>query len=111
MARDPASGKQWKVPLRDYITARQEKMMAQDPFMIRALARSVAADLESHGAAGAEVRAEAFATLNGRPLQRLIDPRVNLAGPDRADWIAPLKRPDEPLEGRPTPAVQATSRP
>ena len=31
--------------------------------------------------AGVEVRAESFAVLNGRPVQRLIDPRVDLASP------------------------------
>jgi hypothetical protein len=39
-----------------------------------------------------EVRAESFATLNGRPAQRLIDPHVNLAGPLPPNWILPLRR-------------------
>ena len=92
VARDPRTGREWPVRTRDYVTERQEKMMAQDPFMVRALARHVAADLAARGVPGVEVRADAFATLNGRPLQRLIDPRVNLAGPDTAGWILPMNR-------------------
>jgi hypothetical protein len=30
--------------------------------------------------------------LNGHPLQRLIDPDVDLAGPLPRDWIVPLSR-------------------
>jgi hypothetical protein len=66
--------------------------MAQDPEMIRALARRIAADWRARGIAGVEVRADAFATLNGRPLQRLIDPHVDLAAPDISNWIVPLER-------------------
>ena len=39
-----------------------------------------------------EVRAESFAALNGRPVQRLIDPHVDLGGPALRDWIVPLRR-------------------
>ena len=91
-ASDPATGRRWLVPMRDYVTERQEKMMAQDPFMIRTLARHVAEDLRARGVASAEVRAESFAALNGRPLQRLIDPRVDLARPSPPGWILPFNR-------------------
>lgn len=67
--------------------------MAQDPFMIRALARHIAADLRQRGIAGVEVRADSFASLNGRALQRLIDPDVDLAASALpSEWIVPLKR-------------------
>ena len=92
IAFDPASARQWTVPVRDYVTERQQMMMAQDPFMIRALARHVADDYRHRGFDGVEIRAESFATLNGRPMQRLIDRRVNLAGPATTDWIVPLPR-------------------
>jgi hypothetical protein len=91
-AMDRSTGRQWPVRMRDYVTQRQEKMMAQDPFMIRALARHVAADLCARGVAGAAVRADSFASLNGRPAQRLIDPGVDLAAALPRDWIVPLKR-------------------
>lgn len=92
VASDRARGRRWLVPMRDYITERQEKMMAQDPFMVRTLARHVAEDMGAHGVKFPEVRAESFAALNGRPLQRLIDPRVDLARPSPPDWIMPLNR-------------------
>jgi len=87
VARDTATGTEWVVPARDYITGRQEKMMAQDPFMVRTLARHIAADLRARGVAGIEVRAEAFASINGRPAQRLIDPHVDLAATEQPGWI------------------------
>jgi hypothetical protein len=92
VAHDRLTGKSWPVRLRDYVTERQEKMMAQDPFMIRTLARHVAADLRARGMNGIEVHAESFAALNGRPVQRLIDPDADLAGPLSTNWIVPLKR-------------------
>ena len=79
-AFDPATGRRWKLPLTTYLTPRQETMMAQDPDLIRALARRLAADLKTEGHPQIQIRADAFATLNGRPSQRLIDPNVNLAG-------------------------------
>jgi vitamin K-dependent gamma-carboxylase len=95
-AADRSTGRQWPVRLRDYVTERQEKMMAQDPFMIRALARHVAADLRARSVADVEVRADAFAALNGRPVQRLIDPDVDLAAPSLAEWIVLLQRDSAP---------------
>ena len=38
------------------------------------------------------MRAESYAALNGRPVQYLIDPRVDLSGPELRRWIVPLKR-------------------
>ena len=48
-------------------------------------------------------RAFFFAALNGRPVQRLIDPRVDLAAPSPPGWIVPLER-------DPTPSVVDGSR-
>jgi vitamin K-dependent gamma-carboxylase len=87
-----ATGRHWTVRLRDYVTERQEKMMAQDPFMVRALARHIATEQRAQRRIDVEVRAESFASLNGRPFQRLIDPRVDLAGPETRNWIVPLTR-------------------
>lgn len=89
IAADRSTGREWPVRLSDYVTERQQKMMAQDPFMVRALARQVAADLQRRGL-DVVVRAESFASLNGRPVQRLIDPRVDFARPLPKDWIVVL---------------------
>ena len=79
-ARDSVTDRRWRIRTRDYLTPLQQKMMAQDPEMIRALARHIAADFKERGTPGVEIRATAYATLNGRPSQQLIDPNVNLAG-------------------------------
>jgi hypothetical protein len=92
---EPSTGRRWTVRTGDYVTARQARMMAQDPEMIRTLARQIAADWRVRGMPGVEVRADAFAALNGRPLQRLLDPHVDLAEPHLSNWIVPLQ-PDSP---------------
>jgi hypothetical protein len=65
-------------------------MMAQDPYLIRELARRLAKDLRTQGDAGVQIKVNAFATLNGRPSQRLIDSDVDLAGPLAPGWILAL---------------------
>jgi vitamin K-dependent gamma-carboxylase len=92
VARDRLTSERWRIDLREFVTERQQRMMAQDPFMVRALARHVAADLRARGNREVEVRAESFASLNGRPPQYLIDPRVDLVGPLGPGWILPLNR-------------------
>lgn len=91
-AFDLATGRRWKLPLKNYLTPRQETMMAQDPDLIRVMARRLAADLKGQGYAQIEIHADAFATLNGRPSQRLIDPEDNLANPDLTKYIIALQR-------------------
>jgi hypothetical protein len=91
-AGDRATGRRWPIRMRDYVTERQEKMMAQDPFMIRALARRVAVDLRARGVTDVAVRADSFAAINGHPLQRLIDPDVDLSAALPPNWIVPLDR-------------------
>lgn len=93
IARDPDSGKRWQVDPGDYITPRQVIMMAQDPYLIRAFARHLATDLRKRGHPRIEIRADAFATLNGRPGQRIIEPGMDLAGPQEPGWITPLIEP------------------
>lgn len=90
-AFDPATHKRERLGADHLITPRQRVMMAQDPGMIVQLARRLAADFPAMGKSGWEVRADAWATLNGRPSQRLIRPEVNLAATLPADWIVPLR--------------------
>jgi hypothetical protein len=89
---DPSSGRHWRVRPREIVTARQELMMGQDPYMVRALARYIADDYRARGIANVRVHAESYATLNGRPVQRLIDPSVDLAAASSAEWIVPFRR-------------------
>ena len=85
-AFDPVTGRRWKLSPRDYLTRRQEIMMAQDPYLVRAMARRMATDLREHGFAHVQVQVDSFATLNGRPSQRLINPHVDLAAAKLA-WV------------------------
>lgn len=77
----------------DYLTDFQEAEMSGQPDLILQLAHHIAKHFQQRGHKRVEVRADAFASLNGRPLARLIDPDVDLARIDdglaRADWILP----------------------
>lgn len=90
-ARDPETGRRRKIAARDYLTPRQEQLMAQDPYLIRVLARKIATDLQVPGPIRAEIWVQAFATLNGRPSQRLINPDADLSGNYFPGWILPLQ--------------------
>jgi vitamin K-dependent gamma-carboxylase len=85
-AFDPSTGQKSKVSMKGLLTRRQEMMMAQDPYLLLAMGRQIA---RTHP--GPEIRCEAFASLNGRPAQRLIDPNVNLAGRLPTRWILPFE--------------------
>lgn len=90
-AHDPATGRMVKVPARHYLTPRQELLMAQDPFLIQLLARKISADRQAQRQRHPEVTGNAFATLNGRPSQRIINPEADLARGASAAWILPLR--------------------
>lgn len=76
---DPVSGKHWIVSPQTYLKPHQEKQMSAQPDMILQLAHHIADDFKSRGYPKVEVRADALASLNGRPFQKLIDETVNLA--------------------------------
>jgi len=90
-ANNPATGERWRVSVKNYISPRQEVMMAQDPYLIRAMARRLASDLTHQLGVPVGVTANAFATLNGRPSQQIINPNFDLAGAVTSGWILPLK--------------------
>lgn len=82
----PSSGRRWLVNPRTHLTPLQHKMMSTQPDMILFFAHWLAGDFARRGIGPVEVRAEAFASLNGRPMQRLIDPRVDLAKEPLFSW-------------------------
>jgi hypothetical protein len=92
--RDPATGRTWIVQPTAYYTRYQATMMATQPDLILQAAHLVARDFRARGVAAPEVRAEVFASLNGRPRARLVDPTVDLArerdGLGAKRWILPL---------------------
>ncbi len=99
-AFDPTTGKRWRLRTTDYLTPRQEVMMAQDPYLIRAMAQRLATDLRSAGHSSIQIQVDAYATLNGRPSQRLIDPDVDLTKTRGTQWIAALRPLEENIRGQ-----------
>jgi hypothetical protein len=91
-AFDPATQRRWRLPTHSVLTPWQERLMAQEPELVRQFAQHLADKLRRAGHAGVEVRAEAFLSLNGRPHQRLLRPDVNLAGSLPPNWILPAPR-------------------
>ena len=88
-----AEGRETRLAARELLSPLQQRMVPTQPDLVRELARQVRARFEAEGhPAPVEVRADAWASLNGRPSQRLIDPNVDLAHAGRppAGWILPL---------------------
>jgi hypothetical protein len=77
--RDPATGRQWTVYPREYLVARQERMLSVQPEMIRQFAHFLADRFAERGIPNVEVRADVEVAMNGRRRRRLIDPTVDLA--------------------------------
>jgi vitamin K-dependent gamma-carboxylase len=76
------------VRVREYLTPWQEKAMATQPDLILAFAHHIAREERARGH-DAAVYADVFVTLNGRAMERLIDPTVNLAR--EHDGLAPKR--------------------
>jgi hypothetical protein len=100
LVREKRSGRVRHVSPRSYLTRIQEREVATQPDLILQLAHHIRDDFERRGFGPVEVRVDAFVSLNGRKLARLIDPDVDLASvPDgigRAGWILP-----SPMEAPP----------
>jgi vitamin K-dependent gamma-carboxylase len=98
---DPDSGRLFHVSPRQYFTEYQTAMMAPQPDMVLEAARIVADDFRARGVRRPAVYADAFASLNGRSMQRLIDPNVDLAGESdglsNKSWILPMQAESEML--------------
>jgi vitamin K-dependent gamma-carboxylase len=93
LVRDPASGRTWTLYPKRYLTPVQEREMAAQPDLILQLAHHIARDFAARGYPNVEVRADAHASLNGRPAARLLDPDIDLArerdGLGPKPWITP----------------------
>ena len=77
--RDPVSGRVWAVNPAGRLTPLQVKMMAQSPDMILEYAHHLAGEFARRGHGDVQVFADAYASINGRPSQPLVDPGVDLA--------------------------------
>ena len=82
-----------EVPPRDYLTRDQEVEFSTQPDMILSLAQHIAGEYVARGERDVEVRVDAWVSLNGRRMARLIDPDADLATAERslrpAPWILP----------------------
>jgi hypothetical protein len=80
---------------RDTLTPLQYKMMTTQPDMIQEYAHHLRQRFTAAGHRRVRVYADAWASLNGRPRQRLIDPGADLASAPRTlwpkAWILPLQ--------------------
>ena len=80
----------------EYLTPLQVERFAHQPDMILSAAHVIRDDFIAKGHQGVEVRADAFATYNGRAATRLIDPETNLAGVRRGlgakGWVLEAPR-------------------
>ncbi len=84
IVRDPASGRTWREhPIR-YLTDLQYRKMIGKPDLILQFAHFLARDYRRRGYPGVEVRARVMVSLNGRPLEPFVDPKVDLAAEPRS---------------------------
>ncbi|MFT5433983.1 MAG: vitamin K-dependent gamma-carboxylase [Myxococcota bacterium] len=110
---ETADGRTTRVSPRRYLTDYQEREMGGQPDLILQLAHHIAADYAAKGEGPVKVYADSFASLNGRPPARLIDPTVDLAmvsdGLMPKSWILPA--PDgPPIRLRSSGPLQLTER-
>jgi hypothetical protein len=93
LVRSKVSGRIWQVSPERYLTRLQEREMSAQPDLILQLAQHIQRDFSTRGLGPVEVRVDAWASLNGRRMARLIDPEVDLTtvsdGLGRALWILP----------------------
>lgn len=91
IARDRVSGRAWSIEPTTRLTPLQEQALGKDPRLIVAFARHLGRELRARTGDDVAVYAEAFASLNGRPAQRLIADDVDLTRePLPAHAVLPL---------------------
>jgi vitamin K-dependent gamma-carboxylase len=92
---EPRTGRVFLASPGDYFTPYQTAMMSSQPDMLLEAAQVIAADYRKRGVVDPAVYADAFASLNGRPMQRLLDQTVDLSrevdGLSNKTWILPMK--------------------
>jgi len=90
-----ADDRRYVVYPREELTPLQYKMMSTQPDMIQEYARHLARRFTEQGHQRVRVYADAWASMNGHPRQRLIDPAVDLASAPWSlapkPWILPLQ--------------------
>ncbi|MCS6988218.1 MAG: HTTM domain-containing protein [Chloroherpetonaceae bacterium] len=94
--KDSKTGREGVVDNREFLNPTQEKQMSFQPDMILEFAHFLKRHYEQKGVHNPEVRAEVYATMNGRMGRPLIDPTVDLAkereGFHDKKWILPFEQ-------------------
>ncbi|MBT8137279.1 MAG: HTTM domain-containing protein [Gammaproteobacteria bacterium] len=98
VATDPATGNEWSIDPRNYLTSKQTRVMACRPDMMLQFAHYLAQRLEAEANIhDAVIQAKNTCSLNGRPRLPIVDPERNLAQVERslaaADWLLPNDKP------------------
>ena len=92
---DNATGKTWVVYPRERLSAFQHRMLTTQSDMILSYAHYLEDEWNEKGHPDVSVYADSWASLNGRPRQRLIDPEVVLSAQEEGwahkTWIVPLE--------------------
>lgn len=106
----PETGKRERIPAEAMLSERQLRKMQVRPDMILQFAQYVAEQYEQKWGVRPAVRVQAIASLNGRPMQQLIDPNADLAKEQLslwpASWILPLQEGEPQISHRMDSAAQ-----
>lgn len=93
--RDMETSQTWTVFPSHYLTPQQEKQMAFQSDMVLQFAHFLRDEFETQGHEDISVYADVWVSLNGRPSQRFIDKKVNLAsqpyGLAPRSWLSQLR--------------------
>jgi vitamin K-dependent gamma-carboxylase len=93
IARDPATGRQWRIDPGADLRHRQLRKLGTFPDIMLQYVHATAERLRSEGIADPEIRVEWRCALNGRPPGLLLDPNVDLTKVERtwrhSPWINP----------------------
>lgn len=97
LAKDPVSGRQWKIWLEDDLSDRQIRKMKIRPVMIVQYAHFIRDRLQQQGIEKPIITANTWITLNYSSPRYLIDPSVNLAEIEYSvfshnEWILPFEQ-------------------
>lgn len=92
---DQTNGKYVLIDNTDYLTEFQEKQMSFQSDFILEYAHYIGDIYKKKGFKDVAVYAESYVTINGRPSQLYIDPKINLYNKNRSlknkEWIMPFK--------------------
>ncbi len=92
--RSPDANVSWEIDPHEYLSERQVDKMAVRPDMILQFSHFLRDEYRAQGYTDIEVYADARTSLNGRPMQQLVHPEINLAKVEwsvfPAKWILPL---------------------